>query len=173
MNVVSSVWAFRCKRFPHGTIHKLKAGSCARDFKQKEGIDYFETFAPVVQWLTICPCFIMIILLNLHTKQIDYTAAFLQVPLDHNVYVEIPKIFTSPGKVWLLKQALFGLKDAPRAYFIHSKNKLEDHGFQQKDADPYLFISPTVTLLCYCDDCLLLYKSPEAVNTLTKQMKDA
>ena len=52
MNVVSSVWAFRCKRFPDGSIRKLKARICARGFEQIEGIDYFETFAHVVQWMT-------------------------------------------------------------------------------------------------------------------------
>ena len=173
MNVVSSVWAFRLKRFPDGSIRKLKARICARGFEQIEGIDYFETFAPVVQWMIVRVCLIMIILLQLENKQIDYTAIFLQAPLDHDVYVDMPKMFTVPGKVWLLKRALYGLKDAPRAYFIHTKNKLEDLGFRQSDADPCLFISPTVTLLCYCDDCLLLYKSPEAVNILTKQMKEA
>ena len=61
----------------------------------------------------LCVCPIMIILININNKQIDYTTAFLQAPLDHDVYVEISKIFTSPGKVWLLKRALYGLKDAP------------------------------------------------------------
>ena len=120
-----------------------------------------------------CVCLVMIILLNLHNKQIDYTASFLPNPLDHDVYVEMPKMFTSPGKVWLLKVALYGLKDTPRAYFIHNKNKLKDLGFRQSDTGPCLFISPTVTLLCYCDNCLLLYKSPEAVDILTTKMKNA
>ena len=93
-------------------------------------------------------CLIIIILLNLHNKQIDYTAAFLQAPLYHNVYVEMSNMFISPGKVWLLKQALYGLKHTPRAYFINTKNKLEGLRFRQSDADPCLFISPTVTLLC-------------------------
>ena len=99
MNILSSVWAFRRKRFPDGAIRKLKARICARGFEQKEGIDYFETFAPVVQWMTVRVCLIMIILLDLHNKQIDYTAAFLQAPLDHDVYVEMPKMFKSPSKV--------------------------------------------------------------------------
>ena len=77
------------------------------------------------------------------------------------------KMFTSPGKVWLLKRSLYRSEDAPRAYFIYTKNRFEDFGFRQSDADPCLFISPTVTLLCYCDDCLLLYTSPEAVNIIT------
>ena len=104
MHIVSSVWAFRRKRIPHGTNRKLKARICARVFKQKEGIEYFETFAPSVQWMTVCVCRIMIILLNLHNKQIDYTAAFLQAPLDHDVYVKCLTFFQAPVKYGYLKE---------------------------------------------------------------------
>jgi hypothetical protein len=171
MNVVSSVWAFKRKRYPDGSIRKLKARICARGFEQIEGVDYFETFAPVVQWMTVRVVLIMTILLHLENKQIDYTAAFLQAPIDHDVYVEMPKLFSVKGKVWKLKRAIYGLKDAPRAYFLHTKNKLEDLGFRQSDADPCLFISPTVICLIYVDDALFVYKSPEEVDILTKKMK--
>jgi hypothetical protein len=166
MNVVSSVWAFKRKRYPDGSIRKLKARICARGFEQIEGVDYFETFAPVVQWMTVRIVLIMTILLNLENKQIDYTAAFLQAPIDHDVYVEMPKLFQVKGKVWKLQRAIYGLKDAPRAYFIHTKNKLEELGFRQVDADPCLFISPTVICLIYVDDALFVYKSPEEVDIL-------
>jgi hypothetical protein len=172
MNVVSSVWAFKRKRYPDGSIRKLKARICARGFEQIEGVDYFETFAPVVQWMTVRIILIMTILLNLENKQIDYTAAFMQAPIDHDVYVEMPKLFQVNGKVWKLKRALYGLKDAPRAYFMHTKGKLEELGFRQSDADPCLFISPTVICLIYVDDALFVYKSPEEVDILTKNMKD-
>jgi hypothetical protein len=171
MNVVSSVWAFKRKRYPDGSIRKLKARICARGFEQIEGVDYFETFAPVVQWMTVRVVLIMTILLNLENKQIDYTAAFLQAPIDHDVYVEMPKLFQVEGKVWKLQRAIYGLKDAPRAYFIHTKNKLEELGFRQSDADPCLFISPTVICLIYVDDALFVYKSPQEVDILTKRMK--
>jgi len=171
MNVVSSVWAFKRKRYPDGSIRKLKARICARGFEQIEGVDYFETFAPVVQWMTVRLVLIMTILLNLENKQIDYTAAFLQAPLDHDVYVDMPKLFQVSGKVWKLQRAIYGLKDAPRAYFIHTKNKLEELGFRQSDADPCLFISPTVICLIYVDDALFVYKSPQEVDILTKKMK--
>ena len=49
MKIISSVWAFKSKRYPNGSIRKLKARLCARGFEQREGIDYFKTFAPVVQ----------------------------------------------------------------------------------------------------------------------------
>ena len=171
MNVVSSVWAFKRKRYPDGSIRKLKARICARGFEQIEGVDYFETFAPVVQWMTVRVVLIMTILLDLENKQIDYTAAFLQAPIDHDVYVEMPKLFQVEGQVWKLQRAIYGLKDAPRAYFIHTKNKLEELGFRQSDADPCLFISPTVICLIYVDDALFVYKSPEEVDILTKKMK--
>jgi hypothetical protein len=121
--------------------------------------------------MTVRLILIMTILLNLENKQIDYTAAFMQASLDHDVYVEMPKLFEVNGKVWKLKQALYGLKDAPRAYFVHTKNKLEELGFRQSDAGPCLFISPTVICLIYVDDALFVYKSPEEVNILTKKMK--
>jgi hypothetical protein len=61
MKVISTVWASKRKRFPDRSIRKLKARLCAGGFKQVEGRDYFETFAPVVQWLTVCFIFVMTI----------------------------------------------------------------------------------------------------------------
>ena len=49
MNVLNSTWAFKCKRFPDGLIKKFKARFCARGDQQVEGVDYFETYVPVVQ----------------------------------------------------------------------------------------------------------------------------
>ncbi len=53
MNVIRSTWAFKCKRYPDGLIKKFKARFCARGDMQLEGIDFFETYAPVVQWTTV------------------------------------------------------------------------------------------------------------------------
>ena len=48
-NGIQLTWAFKCKRFPDGLIKKFKARFCARGDMQLEGIDFFETYAPVVQ----------------------------------------------------------------------------------------------------------------------------
>jgi hypothetical protein len=53
MNVLPSTWVFKIKRYPDGSVKKFKARFCARGDCQKEGIDYFETWAPVVHWRTI------------------------------------------------------------------------------------------------------------------------
>jgi hypothetical protein len=129
MNVLPSTWAFKCKRFPDGLIKKLKARFCVRGDKQLEGVDFFETFAPVVSWSTIRLMLILSLVLGLATRQVDYTAAFLHAPIDEDVYVEMPRGFSEPGKVLKLKKSLYGLKQAPRNFFQHLKNKLERIGF--------------------------------------------
>jgi len=53
MNVLPSTWAFKCKRYPSGDIRKLKARFCAHGDRQLEGINFFDTFAPVVNWTTV------------------------------------------------------------------------------------------------------------------------
>ena len=79
---VPSTWAFRCKRYPDGSVRKLKARFCARGDKQVEGIDYFDTFAPVINWTTVRLMLILTLILNFSTCQVDYTAAFVHSPID-------------------------------------------------------------------------------------------
>jgi hypothetical protein len=109
--------------------------------------------------------------MGLENKQIDYTAAFVEAPIDTDVYIEMPRMFSFEGKVWKLRKSIYGLKQSPRNYFLHLKQKLETLGFTQSNADPCLFISTTVICLVYVDDVLLVYKDQSAVDDLTKRMK--
>jgi hypothetical protein len=69
MNILPSTWAFKLKRYPDGHVKKFKARFCARGDRQKEGIDYFETWAPVVQWSTVRIVMILAIKLKLISVQ--------------------------------------------------------------------------------------------------------
>ena len=75
-----------------------------------DGIDYFETYAPVVQWATVRILLILSIHLNISTMQVDYTSAFLHAVIEDNVYVEIPTRDKDPGKILQLNKSLYGLK---------------------------------------------------------------
>lgn len=113
---------------------------------------------------------ILSIVLNLTTRQVDYTAAFVHAPIDRDpdwdtltpeeqdkrgVYLEMPRGFGEPGKVLKLKRSLYGLKQSPRNFFQHLKEKLEGIGFESAtDVDPCLFISNKVICLIYVDDTL-------------------
>ena len=72
-------------------------------------------------WLTVRLLLIMSILMDLETKQIDYTAAFVHAPIDCLVFVEMPPRFNVPGKVWKRKKSLYGLKNSPRNFFLYTK----------------------------------------------------
>ena len=92
MNVVRSTWAFKLNRYPDGLIKKFKSRFCAQGYMQPEGIDFFKTYAPVVQWTTVILMLIMEVLLGLKSKQGDVTADFLHANLgeDKKVFVDIP-----------------------------------------------------------------------------------
>jgi hypothetical protein len=82
MNILPSTWAFKCKRYPDGDVRKLKAQFCARGDCQIEGVDFFETYAPVVNWQTVRIMLFMSLLPQLSTKQVDYRAAFVHADID-------------------------------------------------------------------------------------------
>ena len=92
MNILQSTWAFKLKHFPDGLINMLKAWFCAGEDQQIESINFFETFAPVVQWTTICFLPILEVLLGLKSKERDITASLLDANFEGrgNLFVEKP-----------------------------------------------------------------------------------
>jgi histone deacetylase 1/2 len=187
MKVLPSTWAFRCKRYPDGAVRKLKARFCARGDRQVEGVDFFDTYAPVVNWTTVRLLLVLSVILNLATRQVDYTAAFLHAPIDKDpnwanltpaekqrsgVYVDMPRGFRQAGKVLKLKRSLYGLKQSPRNFFLYLKEVLERNGMQSQEAiDPCLFISDRVILLVYVDDTLLFSPKQEYIDELLEKLQ--
>ncbi len=132
MTVFPSTWAFKLKRFPDGSAKKFKGCFCACGDKQIQGIDFFETYSPEVQWTTIRLMLILECVLGLVSKQGDVTCAFLHAILPNGecVYIEMPhgfKRYNKHGqpKVLKLKRALYGLRQSPRAFWLHLTEKLE------------------------------------------------
>ena len=91
-------------------MRKLKAILCVRGYLQVEGVDYFDMYAPVVSWLTVRIVMILALILRLESVQVDYTAAFIQTPIQDDVFVELPRRFKEEGMVLKLNQGLYGLK---------------------------------------------------------------
>jgi len=173
MNVLPSTWAFKCKRYPDGTVRKLKSRFCVRGDRQVEGVDFFDTFAPVVSWTTVRLMLILSIVLGLSTRQVDYTAAFVHAPMEEDVYVGMPRGFSEPGKVLKLKRSLYGLKQSPRNFFQHLKGKLEGIGFTSAtDVDPCLFISDKVICLLYVDDTLFYSPKAEYIDEVIQKLRN-
>ena len=171
-NVLPSTWAFKRKRYPDGRIWKLKARFCVRGDRQVEGVDYFDTYAPVVSWTAVRLMFTLSLVLNLATKQVDYANAFVQAELKEDVYVELPKDFSQANQdqdfVLKLKKSLYGLKQAPLVWFERLRDGLLERGFRQSAIEPCLFIQAKTGLIClvYVDDCLFFAKDTKTIDTM-------
>jgi hypothetical protein len=162
MNMLPSTWAFKCKCFPDGLIKKFKARLCVRGDRQIEGIDYFETYAPVVMWVPIRLLLILECLLGLVSKQGNVTCAFLHahLPKDEEVFLQMPRGFVQRnkrGNTWVLKlkRTLYGLKQSPHAFWKFMVEKMANCDMVQSKLDPCLFISNTVIAVMYVDDILM------------------
>ena len=81
-NVLQSTWAFKRKRYPDGRLRKYKARFCVQGDQQIQGIDVFDTYAPVVSWITVWHLFVISLVLDMNTQQVDYTNAFCQAPIN-------------------------------------------------------------------------------------------
>eukprot|EP00957_Ditylum_brightwellii_P014729 1110292-Ditylum_brightwellii.AAC.1 len=140
MNVFGSTWAFRIKQFSNGTINKLKVRLCICGNQQTEGVNVFNTFAPVVNFSTVCLLIVMSIQLGWTLAHIDYTAAFVNATVEEETYVGIPQGYKQEGNVLKLPRSLYGLKQSPRRFFNHLSDKLRNVGMVPSVNDPCLFL---------------------------------
>jgi histone deacetylase 1/2 len=122
--VVGCKWIFRLKRHTDGTVARYKARLVAKGFNQRPGLDYHETFSPVVKPTTIRLVLSIAISNGWQFHQLDINNAFLQDTLTEDVYMAQPPGFSDPDKadfVCKLRKAIYGLKQAPRAWYEELK----------------------------------------------------
>jgi transposase InsO family protein len=137
----------------------------AQGFSQRPGVDFDDTFAPVCRYATLRNFLAICAAQELDIRQLDVKVAFLNATLDEVVYARPPAGYEStiPRSVWRLFKALYGLRQAPRAWYSELRSKLRELGFKVSDADPSLFVlhssDGTVMALIYVDDCLIAAKS--------------
>ena len=87
---IMAIWSFKRKLYPNGTLNKHKARLCAHGGKHQWGINYWETYAPVVNWVSVRFLLIISQLAGLETQALYFVLAFPQAKLDVPVYMNIP-----------------------------------------------------------------------------------
>jgi len=133
------------KRSPDGEIKKFKARFCVRGDKQIKGVDYFETYAPVVSWSTIRMLLCLSLQYGWFTKAVDFANAFVHEEIKEDVYVSLPTIFQDDSGVQnkelvlKLKKSLYGLAQSPKAWYDCLKEGLTKLGFKTSEVEPGLF----------------------------------
>lgn len=161
-NVVSGKWIFKHKYNSDGSLARHKARWVVRGFSQQYGIDYDETFSPVVKPATIRVVLSIAASRAWPIHQLDVKNAFLHGHLDETVYCQQPPGFvdpTAPDHVCFLQKSLYGLKQAPRAWYQRFATYIRGLGFAASATDTSLFVykegAATAYLLLYVDDIIL------------------
>lgn len=178
IKTIMAIWSFKRKRFPDGRIQKHKARICAHGGQQTWGENYWETYAPVVNWLSVRTLLIVSMLNDLETRSIDFTLAFPQADLDVDVYMELPVGFDHEGHkgkhVLKLNKSLYGLKQAAYNWFQLLKSGLEARGYEhQSSTDNCVFLGKNSIVLVYVDDCIIISKKDSGISKrLIKSLKD-
>jgi hypothetical protein len=169
---------FKLKQKADDTIERHKARLVSKGYHQQAGLDFGETFNPVVKPTTIRTFMSIACSVGCVMKQIDIQNAFLHRFLFEEVYMHQPPGLIHPSllhHICKLHKALYGLKQAPRAWFSLLSTKLIDLGFIGSKADISLFTlhSPpaTIFILMYVDDIINTASIPSAIDALLQQLK--
>ena len=171
-----SKWIFVIKRRLDGTVEKYKARIVAGGHRQREGIDFQETYAPVAKFVSLRILLTMAALDDLEGEQCDIVTAFLYGDLDEVVYMRSPpgvcpkpgdqymdalgqlQIISdsSPPLYWHLKKSLYGLRQSPRCFYKKLDGILGTHGYRRVASDYGVWIAQETLIIVHVDDMQLL-----------------
>ncbi|GJW78395.1 retrovirus-related pol polyprotein from transposon TNT 1-94 [Tanacetum coccineum] len=175
--VITLKWIYKVKLDELGGILKNKARLVARGYRQEEGIDFEESFAPVARLEAIRIFLAFAAHMNMVVYQMDVKTAFLNGNLREEVYVSQPDGFVdkdNPNHVYKLKKALYGLKQAPRAWYDMLSSFLISQDFSKGSVDPTLFIrrdgKELLLVQIYVDDIIFVASTPELCDLFSKIM---
>ena len=175
-------WVYRKKLTETGSIDKYKARLVAKGFAQTQGIDYQETFSPVVKFASIRTLLAIAVKHGYEVHQMDVVTAYLNGDLLEDVYMTQPEGYRNSNQVCKLNRSLYGLKQSGRAWYEKIDSTFIKFGFRRTDADPSLYCritdNETLYVAIYVDDLIIVGNDQAAINKLkielstTFKMKD-
>ncbi|GJZ76650.1 putative ribonuclease H-like domain-containing protein [Tanacetum coccineum] len=176
---IGTKWVFRNKKDERGIMIRNKARLVAQGHRQEEGIDYEEVFALVarIEAIRLFPAYASF--MGFLVYQMDVKSAFLYGTIEEEVYVTQPPGFKDPDhpdKVYKVVKALYGLHQAPRAWYETLANYLLSNGFNRGKIDQTLFIKKQkgdiLLVQVYVDDIIFGSTNKELCTGFEKLMKD-
>jgi hypothetical protein len=177
--VLPAVWAMRRKRKSStGEVYRHKSRLNIGGHKQTEGIDYDQTYSPVVTWPAIRLLLTLTLVNKWYTRQINFVQAYPQAPVERNMYMEVPKGFAitdgDPEGDYVLQvhQNIYGQKQAGRVWNHYLVEHLQKIGFRQSEHDPCVFYTGRSIYIVYTDDSILAGPDEKELDAIIQQMKD-
>ncbi|MBW0540859.1 hypothetical protein O181_080574 [Austropuccinia psidii MF-1] len=161
--LIGTTWVYKTKRNERKEVLEYKARLCAQGFSQTPGIDFGKTFAPTGRLNSLRTLISFAASNNLKFEQVDIKSAFLNAPLEEEVFLAIPHgLDLDKRKVCLrLNKAIYGLRQAPRAWYNQLSEWLETAGFKAAISDPCVFyrkLEPPIWLFIHVDDIAVFGK---------------
>jgi Reverse transcriptase (RNA-dependent DNA polymerase)/gag-polypeptide of LTR copia-type/Integrase core domain/GAG-pre-integrase domain/Domain of unknown function (DUF4219) len=176
--IVTNKFAFKHKKNEIARIVRLKARLVARGFSQIYGIDYLDTYAPVVKLASIRILLAIAAIYGLEIHQMDVVTAFLAGDLEEEIFMEQPEGFEIGSKeddlVCRLRKSIYGLKQAPRVWNQRIRRFLKSIGFDQTYSDPCVYINSDtdVIIAMWVDDLIIFGKDMASINDLKAQLNE-
>jgi hypothetical protein len=171
-------WVFKLKKGETGEVVKHKARLVARGFVQQAGVDFDEVFAPVARMESVRLLLALAAEAGWNVHHMDVKSAFLNGDLKEEVYVCQPPGFVVLGqehKVLRLRKALYGLRQAPRAWNEKLDTILKRIGFHQSEHEHAMYCrgdSSSVLLVgVYVDNLIITGASSEGIEAFKAEMK--
>lgn len=178
VNVVTGKWIFRHKLHADGSLDRYRARWVLRGFRQRPGLDYDETFSPVVKPATVRIILSLALSQDWPIHQLDVKNAFLHGTLEDTVYCVQPTGFVDSsrsGLVCRLNKSFYGLKQAPRAWHHRFASYLASIGFVETKSNISLYIYhrgyDTAYLLLYMDDIVLTASSAQFLRQVIEALQ--
>jgi hypothetical protein len=160
--IVGCKWVYKMKCDSNENIERFKARLVAKDFTQREGIDYTETFSPVSCKDSLRIIMMLVVYYDLELYQMDVKTTFLNGDLLENAYMAQPKGFAVKGKEHMgchLRKSIYGLKQASRQWYLKFDETIRCFGFKENEEDNCIYAKfrnrKFIFLILYVDDILL------------------
>jgi hypothetical protein len=174
--VIKGRWVFKIKRNPDHSIDRYKARYVAKGFLQEFGVNYHDTWAPTAHLATVRLLFARAVIEDMEVRHIDIKCAFLNGDLDECVYLEQPPhVSDGTSRVWKLKKAIYGLKQAGRQWHHKLSESMEANNYTRSQYDPALFIhnnNSRHALLMWVDDLFILGTKQANDTTIQQILSD-
>ncbi|KAJ0532496.1 putative RNA-directed DNA polymerase [Helianthus annuus] len=172
-------WVFKTKKDANGNIVRHKARLVAKGYVQQHGIDFDEVFAPVARMETVRLMLALAAYQGWEVHHLDVKSAFLHGDLKEEVYVSQPEGFIKPGnegKVYRLSKALYGLRQAPRAWNTKLDQTLKSLNFNKCTLENAIYTrtseASTIIVGVYVDDLIVTGTSKKEIDIFKSQMKN-
>jgi hypothetical protein len=175
---IGARWVFAIKETATGHIERFKARLVAKGYTQVYGKNYFETHAPVAKMESIKILLSIVALNDLELYQADVKQAFCRPELKEEVIMKPPWLPTGNNKkLWLLKRAIYGLKQSARAWNQDADTRLKHIGFTPCLCDPCIYVRKDSEgkyfyIALYVDDMLYAYHDVDEIRKVHSQLEE-